>query len=340
MTALAVDATKRDDVRALAKRFSSPRSLAAWIRALPQRDDDGKATDGPRIACDVTQRVRIGAEDPNCFERSLLYVAAAELLDAEAVRSFATIETPMGRHTFPVENGRPVVLDPNVRRNQLGAGLWLMQATQRNALPVGQPGELLAWLADIAEEPAEDLDGAEGRARVSRGRAALARALDGAQLPAGQVDDVLYLLDAATEASELYGRAGRYGAQLARAALARVGIGGRRNDCECGPRNVRVFGYDVRPDWNKVGEVATTTGHLGGKAVATYYGGPLAGSLWDPAFQSATGKTPKQAMAPFVGSGGSASQTTSGAATAAAPETKSSTTTDQLTTFAAFALRR
>lgn len=66
MTALAVEATKRNDVRALAQRFTTPRQLAAWIRSLPQRDDDGNAADGPRVTCDVSQRVRIGADDPNC----------------------------------------------------------------------------------------------------------------------------------------------------------------------------------------------------------------------------------------------------------------------------------
>ncbi len=364
MTALAVEATKRDDVRALAQRFGSTRSLAAWIRSLPQRDDDGNATDGPRVTCDVSQRVRIGADDPNCVERGLLYIATAEVLDANATRSLATIETPAGRHTFPVEDGRPVVLDPNMRRNQLAAGLWLMQVpAQRNAgLLDAKPRELLAWLADIAEEPATDLDGAAGRERIARARSALARMLDGgAQLAADQVDDVLYLLDHATEASELYGRAGRYGAQLARSALARLGVGVRRNGCEC-PRNVKIAGYNVRPDWDAIEKYGTTGAYVGGKVAVTYYGGPLAGSLWDPAFQSVTGKTPQKALAPLgraapvVGAAtnicaGAAATLAGSGSSSTAPSSQSTTSTtsqqaqplqlaQQFMTLAAFATRR
>jgi hypothetical protein len=42
----------------------------AWahIRALPQRDDEGSPDDGPKLdACEPVQRLRIPADDPNCF---------------------------------------------------------------------------------------------------------------------------------------------------------------------------------------------------------------------------------------------------------------------------------
>ena len=98
--------------------------LAEWI-SLPQRNDEGDPDDGPRVPCDVSQRLRLPAEDPNCVERSALYMAAAEIIDPGPLRRLATIDTPIGRHTFPVENDVPVRLDPRVPRNALDArGVW------------------------------------------------------------------------------------------------------------------------------------------------------------------------------------------------------------------------
>src|SRR5205823_15002192 len=96
---------------------------AAWIRTLPQRDDDGDKKDGPKVeACEPPQRLRIPAEDPNCVERSALYIAVAELIDAAPTRQLATLDTPIGLHTFPIENGAPIILDPRVPRNCLDCG--------------------------------------------------------------------------------------------------------------------------------------------------------------------------------------------------------------------------
>ncbi len=52
---------------------------------------------------DVSQRVRIPAANPNCVERSALYLAAGEIIDPRPLRQLATIHTPIGPHTFPVE---------------------------------------------------------------------------------------------------------------------------------------------------------------------------------------------------------------------------------------------
>ena len=59
----------RDPVLAeIAAKHLDVRSLAAWIRSLPQRDDDGDPDDGPKIAaCKPVQRLRLPAVDPNCF---------------------------------------------------------------------------------------------------------------------------------------------------------------------------------------------------------------------------------------------------------------------------------
>ncbi len=109
---------------AIAEQHEDPEALAAWIKSLPQRDDDGRPCDGPKVsACRPPQRLRIPADDPNCVERSALYIGAAELLDAGPVRRLATVETPGGLHTFPTEDGAPVILDPTHSRNALRAGL-------------------------------------------------------------------------------------------------------------------------------------------------------------------------------------------------------------------------
>ncbi len=74
----------------LAEKHPTLQALAGYIRALPQRDDDGIKTDGPKVeACEPPQRLRIGAEDPNCVERAALYVAVAEMIDPHAIRTEA-----------------------------------------------------------------------------------------------------------------------------------------------------------------------------------------------------------------------------------------------------------
>jgi hypothetical protein len=70
---------RRDPViEDLAQRYASRSALIAWIRALPQRDDNGDPDDGPKAdGCSPPQRLRIPAPDPNCVERAAMYVAVA-----------------------------------------------------------------------------------------------------------------------------------------------------------------------------------------------------------------------------------------------------------------------
>ena len=90
----------------LAQRFANTSDLAAWFRTLPQRDDDGIPGDGPKVdACRPAQRLRLDANDPNCFERSARFIGAAELIDPDRVYRLATISTPNGLHTFPTCDG-------------------------------------------------------------------------------------------------------------------------------------------------------------------------------------------------------------------------------------------
>lgn len=102
---------------ALARELGSTAALVRWLREQPQRDDTGAPDDGPRVdACRPSQRVRFLPSDPNCVERSLAYLAVAELIDPQPARRLATTQTPAGLlHTYPLENDQVVVLDPQVR---------------------------------------------------------------------------------------------------------------------------------------------------------------------------------------------------------------------------------
>lgn len=97
----------------LAARFTSTDDLAAWLRSLPQRDDNGDPADGPKVAaCRPPQRLDFTNPEPNCFERSSIFCSVAELIAPEHEYRLATINTPNGLHTFPTKDGVPVVLDP------------------------------------------------------------------------------------------------------------------------------------------------------------------------------------------------------------------------------------
>lgn len=294
----------RHDVRQIAHRFATTRELAQWIRTLPQRNDTGETGDGPRVRCDVSQRARLPADDPNCVERSILYLSAAELLDPRPKRALATIDTPLGRHTFPVEDGEPVVLDPSVPRNALRAGLYLL-SEPHGPLPDARPAELLSWLADLAEEPARELHGQAGVTRVRRARRSLSWLLEGRGLSPDAQRDVQYLLDAAAREAPLFGRHGIGGVRWARRALAKLG-----DPCTPAPRNVGLPRKDARPAplgtlealaprnaslsqlGQRVGEAARRVSWervatAGGKVVASSVG---LGALYDPALTELKGK--------------------------------------------------
>jgi hypothetical protein len=166
----------------LAAKHPTTEALAAWIRSLPQRDDEGIPSDGPKIdACQPRQRLRIPAPDPNCVERAALYLGVAELLDPWPVRQLATLDLDWGRHTFPIESGAPVVLDPRVTSEALAQGL----AQRNQAPPPGAPNpsppasterwpvaievtEALEYTAQLAEAGARQVRNGPSRARLAR----------------------------------------------------------------------------------------------------------------------------------------------------------------------------
>jgi len=308
LTRLAAAAAERDDVRQLAARLRTIVALAGWIRSLPQRLDIGEPTDGPRVACDVTQRARMLADDPNCVERSLMYLALAEVLDPGAIRQLATIEVGQGRHTFPVEDGRPVLLDPAVPRNALRAGVFLMTAPATIPDEPPDPRELLPWLVDVA---ADQVDDERGRVRVRRARDAFARLLARRPLNAADHADITYTLDRAAEAAPMFGEVGMFGVQLARAALKRSRACGCAQPQAPGrpsaqapgsppssgpaPRNVGLFGYNVRPDWKRINSAVNSVNweraaYWGGLGAATVYGGPVGAATYQAAYGQIVGQ--------------------------------------------------
>ncbi len=188
-------------VRELASQHATTQSLAEWIRGLPQRDDDGAKNDGPKVeACEPAQRLRIPAPDPNCVERAALYLAAAEWIDPHPVRQLATLDTPIGLHTFPLENGGPVILDPRVPRNCLDCGIALAAEG-----PVAvSPRDAVEWTAQLAEQGAAATRNGPGR--MHRARNAMARLVDQGLPPSShEIEGIAWLLALAEQVAQRYG---------------------------------------------------------------------------------------------------------------------------------------
>jgi len=187
----------------LAAKYTSTESLAAWIRTLPQRDDDGDPDDGPKVeACEPVQRLRIPAPDPNCVERAALYVAVAELIDPVPNRQLATLDLPIGLHTFPVENGAPIILDPRVPRNSLACGVAMTKPG-----PVVIDGhEAIEWSARLAEDGAGTKNVRNGASRVRKARNAVVRLVDEGVVPAqAEVDAIGWMFTLAEVAARRFG---------------------------------------------------------------------------------------------------------------------------------------
>lgn len=103
--------------RNLADGMRSPVDMARLLRGLPQRNDDGTGTE-EGIHCDTLQRLRNWPDDPNCFERTAMFVAVADRLAPDEKWSAVTVENRNGgRHTQPVllGGGRPIAIDVNPR---------------------------------------------------------------------------------------------------------------------------------------------------------------------------------------------------------------------------------
>ena len=285
---VAADATGTDEVRNLAKRFLQsanyqPRpalkTLRNWLRSKAQRNDTGEGAE-PRIQCGaVNQRVDFLGREPNCVERSISYTAIAEVIDPDTLRQLATIATPGGLHTFPVEDERyPVVLDPAIARNSLSAGVWSIRngaGQGAESAPAFTPREVVSWALTLAEDETARTQG--GRARIRNAEGALERLWLNEPLghsPAeirNSVADIAWTFALAEQAARL---AGGHGVDAVRVAS----MGVQRLMQRQAPPQVRnlsfsIGGRKLRINLKEVGETLSVISKLGKQAA------PLTGPL-------------------------------------------------------------
>jgi len=118
LVARAKELAGSSEAAALADELRTLARVVDWYHALPQEDDDGQWSPGA-IHCNVWQRARAFPEKPNCFERTLGYLALADRMAPWLRFTAITVETPAGLHTAPVlitRAGPSVVnLSPRVR---------------------------------------------------------------------------------------------------------------------------------------------------------------------------------------------------------------------------------
>ena len=183
-TDVAQKATEHSEVQRLAGGFLARNhhnvtaalgDMRRWLRNKPQVNDNGHGPE-PRVDCGaVQQRVDYLGERPNCSERTILYCALGEHIDPDSIRQMATIKTSAGLHTFPLENGEPIVLDPLMTRNALLLGVHAMRNS--NGAEEMNPLDLVSFVLDIADEPAREYR--NGRDRIDNAEQALQRAWRG-----------------------------------------------------------------------------------------------------------------------------------------------------------------
>ncbi len=242
----------------LAEQYRTRSALVCWIRSLPQRDDEGDPKDGPKAdECNPPQRIRIPAADPNCVERAALYLAVAELLDPRTMRQLATIDTAGGPHTFPVEAGEPVVLDPTMTRNALRGGLY-----RNSGGPVEMtPYEAVDWICQLAAEAASTFRG--GVERMARAREAMRACLAGGGLAADSLEDVALALVLAEREARAYGPTGVLVVETTREVLAELEARSHRNARR--GIGLRLGRYEVRPYTGSLGALARIGGRVGSR---------------------------------------------------------------------------
>lgn len=101
----------------IAAQLRTKRNVMTWLQQKPQSDDDGRERVQVTM-CDVAQRDRLFADDPNCIERARDAMALFEVIDPKGRYKLVTVDRP-ARHTALVEwDGKqwePVDLFP--RRN-------------------------------------------------------------------------------------------------------------------------------------------------------------------------------------------------------------------------------
>ena len=240
-----------DTFEAIAAEHPTTESLVAWIRSLPQRDDLGAASDGPKVReCAPPQRLRLPAPDPNCVERAALYLGVAELIDPQPVRQLATLDTPIGAHTLPFENGAAVILDPRVTRNCVDSGLALLQ---QSPVPIS-PRDAVEWTAQLAEQGAGAFR--NGPTQVHEAREAMLKVVQG-NAPSGQdeIERIAWLLSLSEQVARRYGphalaivrSTAQAVAELADEAIARAKRDGSLHVLPERNLSIEIGGMKLRP---------------------------------------------------------------------------------------------
>lgn len=223
----AIVAERHPAIVELAQRYPTEKQLVDYIRSLPQRDDTGDLDDGPRLhACSPPQRMRIGTGDLNCFERAATYAAVADLLRPEHAYQLATVDTDVGLHTFPLKDGRPVVLDPRITSDCLDCGIALSQPG-----PIGiSPRNAINWTIDFARRASPQVR--NGPSQLYVGKNAIRRLVDEGAVPAPrEVDAIGFLFAIAERAAQRYGSRALMIVRTTARAIADVldGVLARRN---------------------------------------------------------------------------------------------------------------
>lgn len=257
----------------IAQQHETTDSLADWLRAKPQRDDVGDPSDGPKVdACRPEQRFDLHNEEPNCFERSGIYLGAAELIDPKPARRLATKDTKHGLHTFPIEDGEPVILDPRQSRNALAASLFHDARTRNGDCSLAlTPSQAMNWIAHIAIEPASRFPDGLRRARNAQG--AMRGVMGGQPICLKEARDVAFILALADRESRQWGPEGPRIVATAVRVLDRLDrLAAQRweaRTCGAAERNaleLRLGDYRVRPDLQLLESLGRIGGRIGGRA--------------------------------------------------------------------------
>ena len=148
------------------KKYENKPAVADDLRSRPQLDDaPWVLPDAPRLPCHPPTRMRIDPENPQCGERSVFFVAAAEVLDPATPRTIVTIRYRNQLHVLPVEYGAdgpvPVILDPiNPPQSAIPQNLTYATVARffgygpRQVSPTSAP---LEWARQVAERDGSDV---------------------------------------------------------------------------------------------------------------------------------------------------------------------------------------
>jgi hypothetical protein len=199
--------------------------------------------------------VRFGARDPNCVERAALFLGVEEIRDPAPTRQLATVDTPIGLHTFPLVNGRPIVLDPRVTKDCVDCGLAL--ATPG---PVAiEPRNALVWTTDMASAGAAEFRNSGGPSTIYLARNAIRRLIDHGAAPAeAEIDAIGILFALAERVAHRYGTRALAIVRTTARAIADVldAVLERRN------AHFNIAGYRIdTPEW--LDQTATAAGKVG-----------------------------------------------------------------------------